>query len=137
MTPDLCDLITFLDISMKNLLNTISTTDLNDINAHHECIYRQIYKIIKSEIADKLYELSKIHSKMFLKFIKYSNPDMKLNLLQKITLETNPEKIEEDYNKILGDIRTLFVERLEPRDRKFGEVFSKTQLFINYISDLY
>ncbi len=69
-------------------------------------------------------------------------PNYKFNLLQKINsgiLESNgnhPQKSQEDYNKILSDIRKYYVERLEPRDRFFGEMFSKTQIFINYIADI-
>ncbi len=128
---------------MKNLLNTISTNNSDDINAHHECIYRQIFKLIKSEIADKIYELSKIQPKLFLSFVKFMQPNYKFNLLQKINsgiLDSNNNnntlKSEDDYNKVFGDIRKFFVERLEPRDRYFGELFSKTQFFINYIADI-
>lgn len=138
--PDICDLLPFLDFSMKNLLKTIATNNSEDINAHHECIYRQIFKLIKSEIADKIYEISKIHSRSFLSFVRFMQPNYKFNLLQKISsgiLESNsPQKNQDDYNKNLADLRKFFIERLEPRDRFFGEMFSKTQIFINFISDM-
>jgi len=125
---------------MKHLLSTISTNNSDDISAHHECIYRQIYKLIKSDIADKIYEISKIHSKVFLNFMKFVQPNYKFNLLQKISsgiLESSSTEInQEDYNKNLADIRKYFIERLEPRDRFFGEMFSQTQIFISYSADI-
>jgi len=68
---------------MKNLLNTISTNNSEDINEHHECIYRQIFKLIKSNIADQIYEMSKIHTKLFLNFMKFMQPNYKFTLPQK------------------------------------------------------
>lgn len=127
---------------MKNLLKTISSNNSDDISAHHECIFRQIYKLIKSEIADKIYEISRIHPKLFLNFVKYLQPNYKFNLLQKINcgmLDNNVYTSNnnlEDYNRILDDIKKNFVQRLEPKDRYFGEIFSKTQIFINYVAEL-
>jgi len=68
-------------------------------------------------------------------------PNYKLNLLQKINSkifdEKNIKKDNNDYNEILSEIRKFFIERVYSKDKFFGEIFSKTQIFINYIGELY
>ena len=121
------------------MLNTIEYNNKHDINAHHECIYRQIYKIIKTELAEKIYELKKIYPKLFFNFFKITQPDKKISLMQKLNsklLENSYKKNQDDYNQTIGDIRRLYIERLDSRNVLFGEVFSKTQLFLNYISEM-
>jgi len=46
-----------------------------------------------------------------------------------------PNKSDEDYDSLINELRKIFVERVEIRDKNFCEYFSKTQIFVNYLSE--
>ena len=69
--------------------------------------------------------------------MKILNPNLKLNLFQKIRsgMFELPNKSDEDYDSLINELRKIFVERVEIRDKNFCEYFSKTQIFVNYLSE--
>lgn len=94
--------------------------------------------MIESEIAEKIHEVTKVHSRLYLNLMKILDPNLKLNFFQKIRsgMFELSNKSDDDYDYLINELRKVFVERVEIRDKFFCEEFCKTQIFVNYLSEL-
>lgn len=127
--------IKFTEPYLKNLKEIIKTY-LNDIqisinsknneeyNKTCEKIYKKIRENLKSELVDRMEEITKID--LYNKD-KEEESDNKSEL-NSISSYSRPSQ----YNFI----RRKYLDFMNEKDKSFGQLFTHTQLFINYFEDL-